>query len=322
MDDLYSILELDNTATNEDIKKAYKRLVLIYHPDKSSLDNSQDKFINLTNAYQILGDPSKRQQYDLLNYTQKINLYDNLKTFVKIKIPNIETYINYMFNEPQLKNYVDDLFSNIVNKLNKPFNQTNPEPELDPELEPELEPELDPETKPETKPEITDFNIYGQLTINMHERYINKYKKIQVNRITKPEAYFTIPILNNQHIIKNEGEYNKNTDTNGDIIITINMQNIHQPTNKYKDFIQLDNNIYYTHYISLYEYLYGGTIILNYLDNKPLNILFDSFVEKFPLITVNNKGMLTNTENDIRGDLFINVKIRDLDNLHNKVMLL
>lgn len=306
MDDLYSILELDNTATNEDIKKAYKRLVLIYHPDKSSLENSQEKFINLTNAYQILGDPDKRQQYDLLNYTQKINLYDNLKTFVKIKIPDIETYINYVFSEPQLKNYVDDLFSNIVNKLNKPFNQTSSEPE----------------TKPETKPELTDFDIYGQLTINMHERYINKYKKIQVNRITKPEAYFTIPILNNQHIIKNEGEYNKNTNTNGDIIININMQNIHDPNNKYKDFIQLDNNIYYTHYISLYEYLYGGSIILNYLDNKPLNIVFDSFVEKFPLITVNNKGMLTNIENNIRGDLFINIKIMDLDNLRNKIMLL
>jgi len=306
MDDLYSILELDNTATNEDIKKAYKRLVLIYHPDKSSLENSQEKFINLTNAYQILGDPDKRQQYDLLNYTQKINLYDNLKTFVKIKIPDIETYINYVFSEPQLKNYVDDLFSNIVNKLNKPFNQTSSEQE----------------TKPETKPELTDFDINGQLTINMHERYINKYKKIQVNRITKPEAYFTIPILNNHHIIKNEGEYNKNANTNGDIIININMQNIHDPNNKYKDFIQLDNNIYYTHYISLYEYLYGGSIILNYLDNKPLNIVFDSFVEKFPLITVNNKGMLTNIENNIRGDLFINIKIMDLDNLRNKVMLL
>jgi len=57
----YEILELDKEASNEDIKKAYRRLVKVHHPDTGG---SSEKFNLITEAYNILSDPSERDRYD------------------------------------------------------------------------------------------------------------------------------------------------------------------------------------------------------------------------------------------------------------------
>lgn len=68
--DLYGILGVAKNATDEEIKKAYRKLALKYHPDKiSSSDEktkkeSEDKFKEISEAYSILSDKKKRQQYD------------------------------------------------------------------------------------------------------------------------------------------------------------------------------------------------------------------------------------------------------------------
>jgi curved DNA-binding protein len=58
----YSILGIDNKSSQEDIKKAYKKLAMKYHPDRNSGDDVQ--FKKIQEAYDTLGDPIKRQQYD------------------------------------------------------------------------------------------------------------------------------------------------------------------------------------------------------------------------------------------------------------------
>lgn len=57
----YEILELDKSASQDEIKKAYRKLALKYHPDKGG---DQDKFKKLNEAYQTLSDPQKRATYD------------------------------------------------------------------------------------------------------------------------------------------------------------------------------------------------------------------------------------------------------------------
>jgi len=65
MADYYQILTLDRTATTPQIKAAYKRLAMQYHPDRNHGDKSaEEKFKQINEAYHTLVDPQKRFQYD------------------------------------------------------------------------------------------------------------------------------------------------------------------------------------------------------------------------------------------------------------------
>lgn len=65
MEDYYKILGVEKTATDEQIKKAYRNLAFKYHPDKNPGDkNAEEMFKKINEAYSVLGDSSKRKQYD------------------------------------------------------------------------------------------------------------------------------------------------------------------------------------------------------------------------------------------------------------------
>ncbi|CAH2350953.1 hypothetical protein CLIB1423_02S08900 [[Candida] railenensis] len=61
----YEILGIQPNATDEEVKKSYKRLAIKYHPDKSSDPQHHELFIKIQKAYETLKDPKSRNQYDL-----------------------------------------------------------------------------------------------------------------------------------------------------------------------------------------------------------------------------------------------------------------
>ena len=63
----YDVLGVQEQATQEEIKKAYRKLAVEHHPDKGGDEN---RFKEIANAYGVLGDEGKRKQYD----QQKNNL--------------------------------------------------------------------------------------------------------------------------------------------------------------------------------------------------------------------------------------------------------
>jgi molecular chaperone DnaJ len=65
MKDYYQILGVDKDATEDQIKKAYRKLAVQYHPDKNNGDKkSEEKFKELSEAYDTLGNPDKKRNYD------------------------------------------------------------------------------------------------------------------------------------------------------------------------------------------------------------------------------------------------------------------
>ena len=67
--DYYEVLEVAKTATAEEIKKAYRKKALQYHPDKNPGDKqAEEKFKEAAEAYEVLSDPQKRQRYDQFGF--------------------------------------------------------------------------------------------------------------------------------------------------------------------------------------------------------------------------------------------------------------
>ncbi|KAK4261192.1 hypothetical protein QN277_004226 [Acacia crassicarpa] len=71
--DYYTILKVNRNATDEELKKAYKRLAMKWHPDKNhqqsvNKEDAEAKFKQISEAYDVLSDPKKRQIYDFYGH--------------------------------------------------------------------------------------------------------------------------------------------------------------------------------------------------------------------------------------------------------------
>ncbi|MGD9224170.1 MAG: DnaJ C-terminal domain-containing protein, partial [Desulfobacteraceae bacterium] len=83
--DYYQILGVDKHASESQIKKAYRKLAMKYHPDHTKGDkNSEEKFKRISEAYAVLSDPEKRKQYDTFgsaDFQQRFSQEDIFRNF-------------------------------------------------------------------------------------------------------------------------------------------------------------------------------------------------------------------------------------------------
>jgi len=64
VNEFYELLGVSRTASEADIKKAYRKLAMDYHPDRNKSAEAEAKFKEIAEAYEVLRDPQKRAAYD------------------------------------------------------------------------------------------------------------------------------------------------------------------------------------------------------------------------------------------------------------------
>src|ERR671917_1893250 len=65
MADFYAVLGVQRNASDEEVKKAYRKLAMTYHPDRNGgSKDAEERFKEITEAYDVLRDPQKRAAYD------------------------------------------------------------------------------------------------------------------------------------------------------------------------------------------------------------------------------------------------------------------
>ena len=84
---LYDTFSVGSKATEAEIKKAYRQLALIYHPDKNDDPDAHEQFLGITRAYEVLGDKRNRKRYDASLAFKNQSTLSRTKTEINRKNP-------------------------------------------------------------------------------------------------------------------------------------------------------------------------------------------------------------------------------------------
>lgn len=123
--DYYKILEIERNASEDDIKKSYRKLALKYHPDRCKDIGAEDKFKEISEAYSVLSCIEKRRSYDVMGNSDDFNFNgeDPFSVFNNIFQQHLSTFMNMKYeNEINVDNILNNLSGR---KMNSPFSFGN-----------------------------------------------------------------------------------------------------------------------------------------------------------------------------------------------------
>lgn len=272
----YKVLNINQNATKEDIKKAYRESALKYHPDKNQDLDTKQKFIEIQTAYEILYSDDKRKEYDKMSNEQKLHFYDSIKHYfsnISPKGANIYTSLinKYYGSEDDLRKDVNDLnIKKIYDKINNIYKQ-----------------QID-----EIK--HTDHIKTTKIIVNttFEDRYLNRYKKITINTET-----VVVPLRETELVYKDTYH------------ITVQCT----PNLTFRRINEID--LMTTKTISLYEYLYGGSVTID-LPKELYKHTFETCINQVPAFCIPDKGMpyLTKEKKEVsRGKLYVYLQVKDIN---------
>lgn len=269
MKDFYKILGITKSSSDNDIKKAYKKLAFQYHPDKNKSPDAQDKFREISEAYDILMDSDKRRMYDNFGYDAvsgeipQVNPLDLFQSLFNVDFSGLGEGMNsniFVFS---------DLSSMPFSHL-KATMQYNLECSLD---------ELYHGTQKE-------FNITHSV-------------KNSSGGISKKSTKYVINVKRGSKngdniVVKEGGNYIPQLDTSEDLVIQI--VELEHPRYKRKD-----NDLYVTENLTLCEALTGVDMYIDHFDGS-LQVKISDIVRPNQMFQVFNKGMPIKHDNKSLGD--------------------
>ena len=94
--DYYEVLGIDKGASEDEIKKAYRKLAMKYHPDRNPGDKTaEEKFKELNEAYEVLSDPDKKSKY--ADEKGRLYFYDAGCVFLLLYLMNQDLRVELFF---------------------------------------------------------------------------------------------------------------------------------------------------------------------------------------------------------------------------------
>jgi curved DNA-binding protein len=279
--DYYKALGVDKNATQEDIKKAYRKLARKHHPDLNPNNKeAHKKFQQLNEANEVLSDPEKRKKYD-----QYGKDWQHAEQFEQARQSQQQRHGNEKFSGDFSESEFSDFFSSMFgNTGDGGFRQR------------------------QTKFRGEDY--HAELQLNLTDVYKTHQQVLTVNnksiRITIPAG-----VENGQRIkIKGHGGPGINGGPNGDLYISfqiINNTKFRRDGNDLHTIVDLD----------LYTAVLGGEIILDTLDGK-VKLKVKPETQNGSKIKLKGKGFPVYKKEGEFGDLVITFQIKTPTNLTDK----
>jgi len=93
--DYYEVLGIERGASQDEIKKAFRKLAFQYHPDRNKEPDAEEKFKEFSEAYAVLSDPEKKQQYDMFGHAGISGRYSAEDIFRGVNLRDIFTEFGF-----------------------------------------------------------------------------------------------------------------------------------------------------------------------------------------------------------------------------------
>ena len=271
--DYYQILGIAKNASEDDIKKAYRKLARKLHPDLNPNDKTANqKFQQINEANEVLSDPSKRKKYDLYGENWKHGEeFEKARQSHQTHTGNKDGQsFSGGFGEEDFSDFFGSMFGGEAKKSRQ------------------------------TKYRGQDYNSSLQLTLRA--AYTTHQQTLQINgkniRITIPAG------IENEQIIKLNGYGGKgvNGGPDGDLYITFTISD--EP--KFK---RVGNDLFTTLDLDLYTAILGGEIVVDTIDGK-IKLKIKPETQNGTKTRLKGKGFPIYKKEGLFGDLYITYYIK------------
>jgi curved DNA-binding protein len=290
--DYYKILGVDKSASQDEIKKAYRKLAMKYHPDRNAGNkSSEEKFKEITEANEVLSDPEKRKKYDTLgsNWKQYQNtggqgFGDFYTNFGGGRGQSGSTYefsgdINDIFGGMGGGGF-SDFFESFFGGSGRGFGGRTQQQKTTIDVE-------------------ANMNITLEDVFNGSEKQISvegKKLKIKINAGTKDGQKLRL---------KGMGRSKTAIGEKGDLYLNLHI--LQHPFYEIKE-----NDLYYNLDVDLYTAVLGGKENIQTLDGKTISISIPEGTESGKTLRLKKLGMNNDSG---RGDLFVKILVTIPKNL-------
>lgn len=285
--DYYKILGVDKNASQDEIKKAYRKLAMKYHPDRNPGNKkAEEKFKQITEANEVLSDTEKRKKYDTLgsNWKQYQSQGQGFQDF----------YSNYGGGRQQsYSGNLDDLFGNISgfsDFFESFFGRSGPAGRQ--------------QNRRSRKGQDFEATLYIPLIeayngITKEISVGGKRVRVKISPGTKEGKKLRLKGLGNEGM--NGGE-------KGDLYLTLKIE---------KDpYFELDgNNLYYDIFVDLYTAVLGGKMKVITLGGKTVNITIPAGTDSGKILRLKGLGFPISENSKTYGDLLVRIKVELPKNL-------